>query len=254
MNFAQIGFGFFSIETFGLFFTFAFLFVSWHFYKKLQAEQFSVDFFLHHFWRWVLGGIVIGRLVSVLTDPHMLFDYGILGFFAFWENGVSLWGMALGTLWTMFFDMKRGKENFFAWTDLGVGSLMLGILIVDLAAFFTGEIYGSSTALPWGVQYETFGVPILLPVHPLMLYAFLAHFLLLYFIQRKREFLRKKYVGYLSVFMAKGLFLIDFFLQFLRGDPSFLQLGFIRVEQIIDLLMIGLLFYFSEVYLKKKNV
>jgi phosphatidylglycerol:prolipoprotein diacylglycerol transferase len=250
MNFAQLGFGLFSVQTFAIFFALAFAISSLHFYKKIQRQKLSADFFLHHFWRWVLGGIILGRVVSVLTDPQVIFDYGFLGIFAFWEGGVSLWGMALGTLWTMFFDMKRGKEDFFAWMDTAVGSVMIGVLIIDLAAFLTGEIYGSPTNLPWGVQYETFGVPILLPVHPLMLYAFFAHFLLLHFIQRKREVLRKRREGHLSIFMATGLFFIDFFLQFLRGDQSMLQLGFIRVEQIIDVLMIVLLFYFSKFHLK----
>ncbi len=218
MNFSQINFGYFAIKFYGIFVSFAFLAASWYYYRRLSAQGFSKDFFLHPYWRWLLGGILLGRLFSVLADPSIFDRFGLMSFFAFWDGEISFWGGLLGFLVTMYIDLKREDKAVGPWLDAGMLPMLLAAMIVDWGGFLTGKIYGIETVLPWGVQYETFGVEILNPVHPVTLYAFAAHLLLWWWV-KEHENRWKKTPGVLSLKTLLYFLVIDFFLQFLRGNP-----------------------------------
>ena len=143
----------------------------------------------------------------------------------------------------MWFTFRKYKQTkpLLGWLDQAMGSLFLGILIVDIAAFLTGAIYGCETILPWGIQYETFGVDILNPTHPVSVYAFIAHFITYSWI-RRHEFFADRFPGKLTFFAGIAFFGIDFVLQFFRGDSTLLVFEIIRIEQLFD--FFALIFFF----------
>lgn len=224
MNFSQINFGFFALKIYGVFMSLGFALASLYYYKRISERGFSKDFFLHHYWRWLLGGILLGRLLAVLVDPTIFERFGMMSFFAFWDGEINLWGAGLGFLLTMYLDLKKENKKIGPWLDVGMLPFLLMVMMADLASFLTGKVYGTETALPWGVQYETFGVEIVNPVHPVTLYAFLVH-LVLYWWVKEHENSWQKVPGVLSLKTLLYFCVINFCLQFLHGDFSPLFAG-----------------------------
>ena len=242
MNFSQIDFGVFGLKIYGILLALAFGLSVWHLYKKVRRLNFHLDFFIHHFWRWIMGGFLFGRLLAVLLYPQVIIDNGIFGFFMFWEETFNFFGLGIGFLVTMFFDLKKHKKPFRRWVDIIIPSFFLGLLMADLAAFITGTIYGIETSLPWGVQYETFGVEILNPVHPVSLYLFIIHFWILHWVRKHVKTL-ERFPGILAAKTGILFFVTDFLIHFLRADKTVMILEIIRVEQVLDLMVIIFLAY-----------
>ena len=240
MNFYKLDFGVFSLKIYGIFIALAFFVGVWNFYKTLQKKSLLVDFFIHHFWRWVLAGLVVGRIVALLLNPESISSHGIFSFFAFWQEGISTLGAFVGFIFVAKWDLKKHGFTFSQWIDLGVRPILLGVCIVDVAAFLTGAVYGTETSLPWGVQYETFGVDTLNPVHPVSIYAFFVHVWLLYYIKRRLPKF-ERFPEKLAIHAGILFFTADFFLRFLHGDMATLIFGYLRWEQILDLVILAML-------------
>ncbi len=241
MNFSQVNFGGFGLRIYGVFLTIAFFVAVLHFYKKINKEGLNTDFFIHHFWRWILSGILLARIFALLITPEVWMRYGFYSFFAFWEGGLYPMGVIIGFLLMMFFDFKINKISILKWLDIGIFSFLIGQMIMDGAGFFTGEIYGTETNLFWGIKYETFGVDIINPVHPVTIYALLLHLWLFFFLRKKRN-RWNNFLGKSAIWGAFMFIVIDFFLQFFRADPS-INIGVLRIEQIFDIILIVLLWW-----------
>lgn len=244
MSFSHLNFGSFSFKIYGILVAIAFFVAAWHFYKQAQKQNFSIEFFLHHFWRWVLGALILGRLVAMAMNPEVFSQYGLFSFFAFWVGEIHFVGAGLGFFGAMFFDFKKHDAHFFRWVDLAIPSMLIGVLIVDVAAFLTGASHGKETDMFWGVQYETVGVEILNPVHPVPLYALAFHVWLLLWAQRNQERM-SKWPGKLAVDAGILFILADLVLQVLRGDET-MMLGVFRVEQVLELGLLIVLFWISK--------
>lgn len=258
MNFSQVNFGVFALKIYGAFISLGFAIASWYYYRRIQKSDFSAEFFLHHYWRWLLGGILLGRLIAVLLETGIFERFGLMAFFAFWEGEINFWGAGLGFLLTMYFDLKKEDKAMAPWLDVGMLPFLLAVMIADWAAFLTGKIYGVETTLPWGIQYETFGVEILNPVHPVTLYAFVAHLLLWWWV-KEHETKWSSTPGVLSLKTCLYFVLIDFWLQFLRGNPA-LDLGWLSFSQVMGLGVAFTLLYwlygdkrFSRVIRRRKK-
>ncbi|MBT6831828.1 hypothetical protein HOA64_02095 [bacterium] len=237
MNFSQLGFGVFAIKIYGVLLTFFFCLAAWHFYLYLKKNGFPITFFVRHFWRWFLMALVVGRLFALIRDPAIFQDDGIFSFFAVWEGEIDFFGALAGGLSLMAWDLRRNQMKFWRWLDAAMASFFIFILGTDLSGFFTGRVYGIETKLPWGVQYETFGVDILAPVHPVTLYAFVFHLILLRWIVGNIDKFSKN-PGHLAKIAAMIFFATDFFLQFLRGDATIVVWEFFRIEQIVDFALV----------------
>lgn len=192
-----------------------------------------MDFFRHYFWKWLVGGLIVGRLFALIFEPSIVVQHGIFSLLAFWDGTVNFWGVCFGFLGTMWWTLRQQSVPLIRWIDQMMPSFFIGILIVDIAAFLTGAIYGRETALPWGIQYETFGVDILNPTHPVAIYAFIIHLITYSWIQR-HEFFTDRFPGRLVFWAGLAFFGADFILQFFRGDSTLMVFGVIRIEQMLD--------------------
>lgn len=249
MNISQIFVGNFTLKFYGIFLAIGFLVVALLYYQRLKIRNLDQEFFVHHFWRWIMGGVFFGRIFSLIADPDIITRNVWLAFFAFWDGGFAMFGVLAGFLLLMWHDLRKAKQNMLLWTDALIMPLLMGVMILDFGAFLTGAVYGTETILPWGVQYETFGVDILSPVHPVTLYGLALHFALLRWARRRFEpFL--KHTGKLTYSSMFLFFLIEFVLHFFRGDPAYTIFG-IRIEQIISLMLALFAFIWVQRYKKK---
>ena len=80
--------------------------------------------------------------------------------------------------------LLRGGLPLLPSLDTAAPALAVAAAVLDIGAFAAGSHYGAPTALPWGVVYtsrfaaRTTGVPLGQPLHPVQLYAAIAHFAL----------------------------------------------------------------------------
>ena len=252
MNFSQLNFGGFAIKIYGVLLAIAFFVAAWQYYKRVQKMNFDVDFFVHHFGRWLVGGILLGRLFAVLQSPEIWETYGVFSFFAFWEGTLDFLGVIIGFVLALLLDFRIQKKNVLRWLDIAILPTYIGIIITDVAGFLTGAIYGKETELFWGVRYETFGVESINSVHPITLYALLIH-CWIYFWIRSRE---PRWLNFPGRLAAWGGFLFvatDFLIQFMRADQT-IYVGILRISQIFEiLLMIVLWWYVKRFHRTKKK-
>ncbi len=242
MNFSKFSFEFFDINIYGALTALTFFFASYYYYGRLKKAKLDLEFFAHHFWRWILVGLFGGRLIACLLNPQIFADDGPIAFLFFWIEGFNFWGAVIAILLLMYRDLSREGKPFWSWFDLMMMPLIVGYMLVDVYGYISGAIYGRETDLFWGIQYETFGVDILNPVHPVTLYALLLHFAwFLWF--RKNEHIWIRRPGKSTVLTILVLLLIDLFMHSFRGDSTWVIFRYVRIEQVFDLILISALLW-----------
>jgi phosphatidylglycerol---prolipoprotein diacylglyceryl transferase len=191
------------------------------------------------------SGLVCSRLVFVIRNWQYFFqDFNLNKFFEIfyiWDKGLSPWGAVIGIFLCLYLLSKKEKADFVAWSDIGLTSLLFGMIFFDIGAFLDGRNYGNPTDLPWGVLIESSQYAI--PIHPVQIYAaiycaIIATVLLLIF---NNESI--KYEGTISLLAIFSYSFFRFIEEFLRGDEAF-TLFFIREPQIYALLAMGISGYF----------
>jgi len=242
MNFYKLGIGTFELKIYGIFVAIAFIVAVLKFYRSVEKSSLSTDFFVHHFWKWMLAGILLGRIVALALYPEIIARHGVLAFFAFWEGEIHTIATGIGFLSAAFFDLRSRGEDFKKWLDLAVSPFLVAVILIDVGGFITGAVHGTETSMFWGIRYETFGVESLNPVHPVTLYAALAHTIVFRW-ARSRARIFEKIPGALALRVAIFYFSIDFFLQSFRGDPTIWIFGKVRLEQILDFVILAILFF-----------
>jgi len=235
-----LNFGFIKIYYYGLIFALAFI-IGYFFINKFAKRKniegnhvFNLIFYV------IIFSLVGARLYYVLFyNPIYFFNYpGEI--IKIWQGGISLHGVFIGALLTIYFYTKRYRLNFWNFTDLFVLTFSLVQAIGRWGNYFNQELYGRPTDLPWGIPidynhrltgYENFQY-----FHPTFFYESVLNLLL--FLVLILLFYKKKLApGILTLFYLIGYSLIRFFMEFIRIDPAITIFG-IRLPQIICLLII----------------
>jgi len=249
MNFDIIPLGPFTIKIYGLLLAIIFTLFSWQYYKKITKKKLGVEVFVHRFWLWVLSGIVFGRVVEVLLNLDMLTKSGLMGLVAFWENGLNPFGVALGVTLMMLWDLRKSESPIISWFDAGILPFFFALMLIDIAGFLTGAIYGLPSDLPWAITYETMSVSIVDPVHPVTLYALLLHILVFRYLKSNEKGLLRT-PGRLTIYGLIFYCLINIFVLFLRGDESHMILSWLRLDQLLHFIAIIGLYVLGKFILK----
>jgi phosphatidylglycerol:prolipoprotein diacylglycerol transferase len=117
----------------------------------------------------VIGVMVGGRLGSfLLYHPKALLD-DPLSLFRVWEPGMASHGGFIGVTLALGWFARRHAISFFHLGDLIVSAAPVGLLLVRVANFLNGELWGKVTNVPWGMIFEKTGGGGL-PRHPSQLY------------------------------------------------------------------------------------
>jgi len=252
MNFSQVSFGLFSLDFFGLFVGFAFLAFSWGWYIQLGKNKLSTDYFVHYFWRWVLVGILVGRIFEILLLVPNGSEISWISLFEFWDGGVSIYGFMIGSLSMMWYDFKKTDFKIMRWLDAATFPLLYGLLILDLGIYFTGAFYGTPTSLVWGIKYETIGVDIISSIHPISIYALVLHLLIFLWSRKKRVYLSQQF-GALFMIVTSIVLISAFLLRFITSSDVVRLFNIIDLVQIIQICII-LSFLWALKVLKKKGI
>lgn len=174
-----------GIRFYGLGFVLGFLAAAWLFKRYDRAERSRLpaakipDLMV----ALVAGVMVGGRLGSFLLYHPADLMRDPLSFFRVWEPGMASHGGFLGVTVALWWFARCARIPFLHLGDLIVSAAPVGILLVRVANFLNGELWGKVASVPWAVIFEeTGGGP--RPRHPSQLYeAMLEGGLLLAFMQ-----------------------------------------------------------------------
>jgi phosphatidylglycerol:prolipoprotein diacylglycerol transferase len=131
----------------------------------------------------VIGVMLGGRLGSfLLYHPDQLL-HDPLSFFRVWEGGMASHGGMLGVALALAWFSRAEKIRFLHLADLVTSVAPPGLLLVRIANFINGELWGKPATVAWAVIFPASPAP-LVPRHPSQLYeAGLEGALLLLFMQ-----------------------------------------------------------------------
>jgi phosphatidylglycerol:prolipoprotein diacylglycerol transferase len=183
-----------------------------------------------------IGGVVGGRIGSMLFYHLTDFLANPLSLFAVWQGGMSFHGGVLGFIAATWWYARRLQRPFLAVTDFAVPVVPVAAFLVRIANFINGELWGKPTDLPWGVVFPGQDVP----RHPSQLYEALLEgavmFVILWPLSR-----RPRALGLLSALflILYGSFRIA--IEFVREPDQhigYLAWGWLTEGQVLSLPMV----------------
>ena len=144
----------------------------------------------HRAGRSPFGGNTIGDLITSIVFGVMLggrFGYFLLyqsdllfrdplALLRVWEGGMSSHGGFVGVVVALLVFTRKHRVPFFTVSDLIVTTAPVGLFFGRIANFINGELYGTTTSVPWAVIFPQSSGPntplhLIVPRHPSQLYA-----------------------------------------------------------------------------------
>ena len=114
-----------------------------------------------------IGVIAGGRLGYTLFYQPALWSHP-LDVLKLWEGGMSFHGGLIGLVVALWLFARRHALNLLRLCDYIGCATPFGLVLVRLANFVNGELWGRPTSLPWGMVFPGAGDD--LPRHPSQLY------------------------------------------------------------------------------------
>jgi phosphatidylglycerol---prolipoprotein diacylglyceryl transferase len=190
------------------------LVIGWRYCLRLAnhppnlVRQRDVDDFLV----WATLGVVLGgRLGYVLFYNAAYYFAHPLQALYVWHGGMSFHGGAIGvTLAIILFTRARGVR-IFAFADIIVQALPIGLFFGRIANFINGELYGRPTDVPWAMIFPN-GGPV--PRHPSQLYEAFCEGILLFLLL----LLAERRGARRSPGLETGLFLAGYAIARMSGE------------------------------------
>lgn len=163
--------GNFGIRYYGLGYILGFLGAAWLFFRYARAGRSQLppakisDFMMV----LVLGVLVGGRLGSfLLYHPEDLWR-DPMSLLRVWEGGMASHGGFIGVTLAFAWFARRNRIPFLHLGDLVVSAAPIGLLLVRIANYLNGELWGKVTTVSWGVIFAQTGGGSE-PRHPSQLY------------------------------------------------------------------------------------
>ncbi len=176
---------------------------------------------------WATVGVVLGgRLGYVLFyQPGYYFAHPMQILYV-WDGGMSFHGGALGVLVAIVLFAHRRRISMWAFADIIVCAVPIGLFFGRVANFINGELWGRVTDVPWAMVFPRAGP---LPRHPSQLYeAFLEGVVLFLVVNGldRRTRIRER-PGALSGVFLMGYAIARIIAEFFRQPDSFLGFVFL---------------------------
>jgi phosphatidylglycerol:prolipoprotein diacylglycerol transferase len=177
--------------------------------------------------------LVFTDLKSFTSDPRELLTLARSG-------GVFYGGLILAVSVALWYIRRAGLP---LWTtcDAFAPGIALGHVIGRFGCYFAGCCYGKPTTLPWGITFtnpaahELVGTPLNQSLHPTQLYEAGAEFVILMLLlaseRKSRPYAGRTFWLYMLLY-AISRFIIEFY----RGDPRGMVLGF-STSQFISIIL-----------------
>jgi phosphatidylglycerol:prolipoprotein diacylglycerol transferase len=122
--------------------------------------------------------VVIANWRGFLEAPLLILSAGTLAF-----GSAAIFGVLLAGIAVVFY-LLRVRVPLLPALGAAAPAVMLAAAILDIGNFAAGSHYGAPASVPWRVIYSsrfaarTTGVPLGVALHPVQLYAAVAHFVL----------------------------------------------------------------------------
>ncbi|HEX6496809.1 MAG TPA: prolipoprotein diacylglyceryl transferase family protein [Acidobacteriaceae bacterium] len=122
--------------------------------------------------------VVIANWRGFLEAPLLILSAGTLAY-----GSAALFGVLLAAVAAILY-LRRARVPFLRALDAAAPAVMLAAAILDIGNFAAGSHYGAPATVRWSVVYSsrfaarTTGVPLGVALHPVQLYAAIAHFAL----------------------------------------------------------------------------
>ncbi len=204
-----------------------------------KAQEFKVDRdFVYDLSFWILLGALAGaRTLEVITNFYY-YRLEPLRILKIWEGGLSYYGGLTGGVLAGVGYVKRKKLSVWNIGDLMVPYLALGQAIGRIGCFFAGCCYGKVCSASWAVHFSDPQslAPTGIPLHPTQIYEAVADlivFLILFNVNKKREFTGQTFMLYFILYPA-----VRFVIEFYRGDNPIVWGGF-TLYQIISIAILA---------------
>lgn len=159
----------FAVHWYGILYVVAFL-LAYLLLPRLQKERgllLSREEWSRVLTAGILGVLIGGRIGYVLFYHPLYFAQHPLEILAVWKGGMSSHGGFLGVGAALLISTRRHALSLSALLDLAVIPAALGLALGRVGNFINLELYGTATALPWGMTIP--GVEGMR--HPVQLYA-----------------------------------------------------------------------------------
>lgn len=254
----------FTIYSLWLFFIISLIIGAFALYNLAQASRLDIAFLTKNSGKLAIGSLIVSRIFAIIGNAsyfYRLNENGNLdilstlwGLITVWDKELSFWGAVIGFLFFFIKEAKEKGKEFAKWSDIITISVLSGIAIGNIGTFLDGVNYGNPTNLPWGVTYQSAFIKYTIPVHPTQIYAFIYTTIIVIFLYLLYRLYRNKYDGlvtYTGFFMFS---LMRFLEGFFRGDDVLTMFGFIRVKQVLFLIISALSFHLMSKYQKRYNI
>lgn len=189
-------------------------------------------------------GIIGGRLYHVVTHPTDYFFPGadLWKTLYVWEGGLAIFGAILFGSLGAYIACRRAGLRFLSFADALAPGMLLAQAFGRLGNYFNQELFGTPTALPWGLQIDATqpafptGLPAGTLFHPLFLYEILWNLLgviLILLAERQLNLRWGRALGLYLVIYGMGRTWFESF----RLDPTEFELGGFKINMLIATLV-----------------
>jgi len=184
---------------------------------------------------WIILGVILGgRLGFVIFYQPAYYLQNPTEILMIWNGGMSFHGGFLGVVLAVLIYALRQKIPLIACADFIAHAVPIPILLVRLANFVNGELWGRVTDMPWGMVFPGYaaqtcpGITGMCARHPSQLYeaaleGLVLGVLLVWMVYRRGAF---KWNGLVIGTFLTGYTLARFLVEFFRQpDAQFISAG-----------------------------
>jgi len=251
MDSALFSFWWFDIAFAHIILTLGFFISVWLLSRTVHEKKLSLTFLSDHIVLFSLSALVMGRagatffiypaisekmlMASEFPEKALIF---IESFASFWHGGIDIF-WAVGSFLLVFMILcTRKNEHPLAWLDAFSLPTVLFLIFFSIAAFFAGWNYGSpvsegywlATSYPDNNEIQYSG-----SIHPVQLYAASLFFILFIISARiwSKKIREEWPSGIFGGILISSLFFLLSFLEFFRGDISYMVLNFFPLPSLV---------------------
>lgn len=185
----------------------------------------------------IIGVVLGGRLGYILFYDLPYYASNPEQIFSIWNGGMSFHGGLLGVVIAMWLLARRFHMQFMDISDFVAPLIPPGLFFGRIGNFINGELWGSTTELPWGIVFPHAGP---LPRHPSQLYEALLEGIILFGVLWWYSS-SKRHRGAVSGMFALLYGLFRFSVEFIRQPDAqigYLAFGWLTMGQVLCLPLI----------------
>lgn len=165
-----------TIYSFGFFVLVAFIVGIWVLFRQLKMRGLSREKIIDNILWIIIGGIIGGRLVFVLSHLRFFYSGNWLEVFKIWYGGFDFHGVFLGGLLiTVAWLWVEKRKELWAWLDSAMVALVISHSIGMIGSFLLGSSIGRSSCGPLAVVFPSLQDNI--ARHPTQLYEMFFYFI-----------------------------------------------------------------------------